>query len=109
MIIVFAYLCLVVALSSISFAAYGWDKRQAVHARHRVAERTLHLLDVLGGWPGGWLGQRYFRHKTKKLSFRIRFWLTVMLHLAIVGAFGYENLDNLRSLSHEVQQSDASR
>jgi len=86
------YLCLVASLSCISFALYGWDKRQAVLARWRVSEQTLHLFDLAGGWPGGLLGQRYFRHKTKKLSFRIRFWLTVLLHLAVVGALGYENL-----------------
>ena len=85
------YLCLVAALSCISFSIYGWDKRQAILTRRRVAEQTLHLFDLLGGWPGGLLGQRYFRHKTKKLSFRIRFWLTVLLHLGIVGAFSYEN------------------
>lgn len=92
MIWVVSYLCLVASLSCISFALYGWDKRQAVLTRRRVPEQTLHLIDLAGGWPGGLLGQKYFRHKTKKLSFRIRFWLTVLLHLAIVGALGYENL-----------------
>lgn len=89
------YLCLVGALSFSSFALYGWDKRQAVLALRRVPEQTLHLIDLAGGWPGGLIGQRYFRHKTKKLSFQIRYWFTVFLHLAAVGALGYNRLSGL--------------
>ena len=91
------YLCFVGILSCSSFALYGWDKRQAVLARRRVPEQTLHLFDLAGGWPGGLLGQKYFRHKTKKLSFQIRFWLTVLLHLAVVGTIGYNHFSGFRS------------
>ena len=55
----------------------------------RIPERTLHLLAFLGGWPGALLGQRFFRHKTKKLSFLIAFWAVVALHVAIVGSVAY--------------------
>src|SRR5690606_29986534 len=70
-------------LSLVSFVAYGWDKRRAKLAQRRVPERTLHWLAVLGGWPGAMAGQRTFRHKTQKTSFRIVFWLSVTAHLAI--------------------------
>ncbi len=49
----------------------------------------MYLLAFLGGWPGAWLGQRYFRHKTKKVSFRVVFWLVVLLHMAVVGSAAY--------------------
>jgi len=75
-------------LSPISFLAYGWDKRRARRERSRLSERSLHMLDVLGGWPGGWLGRRYFRHKTQKRSFRIVFGLTVGIHVACVVGLG---------------------
>ena len=78
------YLVVVLATSVVSFVAYGWDKRQAVVGGRRAPERTLHLLAFLGGWPGAWLAQRRFRHKTRKLSFQITFWCIVVLHLAIV-------------------------
>jgi uncharacterized membrane protein YsdA (DUF1294 family) len=80
-----SYLSLVGVTSLASFLAYGVDKRRAGIGGPRVPERTLHLLDLLGGWPGGWLGQRRFRHKTQKASFQFVFWLTVMVHLAAAG------------------------
>ena len=83
------YLVCVLVMSGICFAAYGWDKRQAVVGGRRVPERTLHILAFLGGWPGAWMGQQRFRHKTKKLSFLIVFWCVAGLHVAIVGSVAY--------------------
>ena len=83
------YLGLVLVMSLACFVAYGWDKRRASHGGRRIPERTLHLLAFLGGWPGALLGQRFFRHKTKKLSFLIAFWAVVALHVAIVGSVAY--------------------
>ncbi|WP_147463771.1 DUF1294 domain-containing protein, partial [Pseudomonas amygdali] len=34
----------------------------------------------LGGWPGALLAQQVFRHKTRKVSFQIVFWLIVLAH-----------------------------
>lgn len=84
-----AYLGLVAVTSVISFAAYGLDKRRAAVGGRRVPERTLHLLALLGGWPGAILAQRQFRHKTRKVSFLIVFWAVVVVHLAVVGAVAY--------------------
>lgn len=80
-----AYAVGVVALSGLSFAAYGIDKRRSSNGGRRVRERTLHLMALAGGWPGALLGQRMFRHKTKKVSFLVGFWLTVILHFVAVG------------------------
>ena len=78
------YLLLTVACSAIAFVMYGIDKRRAVKMQPRISERTLHLLSILGGWPGAHLAQRLFRHKTLKISFRLVFWITVAFHLAII-------------------------
>ena len=86
---VFAYLSLVAVTSCACFIAYGLDKRRAAKGGLRVSERTLHVLAFLGGWPGAWLGQRQFRHKTTKLPFRIVFWVVVVSHVAVVGAVAY--------------------
>jgi uncharacterized membrane protein YsdA (DUF1294 family) len=40
----------------------------------------LHFLELLGGWPGAYLGQRIFRHKTSKISYQFVFWLIVLLY-----------------------------
>lgn len=83
------YLGFLIGMSIICFAVYGLDKRRAVTSGRRVPEQTLHVLAFLGGWPGALLGQRQFRHKTKKLPFLIVFWLVVVLHIATVGAVAY--------------------
>ncbi len=81
-----AYLCVVAFTSGASFLAYGFDKGRAATGGRRVPERTLHLLAVVGGWPGALAGQRRFRHKTRKIPFLIVFWSLVVLHIAVVTA-----------------------
>jgi len=83
------YLSLSFVMSVVCFTAYGLDKRRAVNGSRRVPEQFLHIVALLGGWPGALLGQRQFRHKTKKLSFLIVFWCVGVLHVAIVGTAAY--------------------
>ena len=85
----FIYAFTVVVTSGIAFCAYGLDKRWAGLGQRRIPEKSLHVLALLGGWPGALLGQKFFRHKTQKLSFRIVFWLTTLLHIAAVVAVIY--------------------
>jgi len=79
------YLLLTVVCSVIVFVLYGVDKRRAIKAKPRISERTLHLFALAGGWPGAYLGSRLFRHKSLKVSFRVVFWLTVAVHLMVIG------------------------
>lgn len=67
-------------LSLITYVLYALDKSAARGRRHRVPERTLHLLSLLGGWPGALLAQHMLRHKTAKPRFLFVFWLTVLGH-----------------------------
>jgi len=64
----------------VAFAAFGLDKRRAERGERRVSERTLHLLELLGGWPGALLAMQVFRHKRRKPEF---FWITYAI------AFGH--------------------
>jgi len=84
-----AYVIVVAVMSLVCFIAYGLDKQRAGNGGRRVSERTLHLLAFLGGWPGALIGQRQFRHKTQKVSFRIVFWLVVVVHIGLVSAVAY--------------------
>jgi uncharacterized membrane protein YsdA (DUF1294 family) len=70
------------AMSVVAFQAYLVDKRAAVRDRRRIPEITLHLLELLGGWPGALLAQRLIRHKNAKLSYQAVFWVIVMIHVA---------------------------
>jgi uncharacterized membrane protein YsdA (DUF1294 family) len=67
-------------LSLISFTSYGLDKYQASTAGWRTKENALLLVDALGGWPGGFVAQYWFRHKIRKRSFQFMFWAIVVLH-----------------------------
>jgi uncharacterized membrane protein YsdA (DUF1294 family) len=84
-----AYLILVAVTSLASFAVYGYDKRRAVGGGRRVPERTLHLLAFAGGWPGAFVAQRYFRHKTRKFAFLAAFWTFAVFHVALAAAVAY--------------------
>ena len=55
--------------SLIAFIAHGRDKRAARLGRRRTPERTLHLLELIGGWPGALLAMTVFHHKTRKASY----------------------------------------
>jgi uncharacterized membrane protein YsdA (DUF1294 family) len=61
--------------------AYRVDKSAAQSGQWRTSERTLHVLALLGGWPGALVGQRVFRHKSRKRSFRVGFLVTVGLNV----------------------------
>jgi len=71
----------VLVLNALTYCAYASDKRRAEAGGWRVAEAWLHLLELLGGWPGAWLAQRRLRHKGSKGSYQMAFWLVV---------FGYQ-------------------
>jgi uncharacterized membrane protein YsdA (DUF1294 family)/cold shock CspA family protein len=71
------------ALSVLSFVMYAVDKSAATSRSWRVPEQSLLLVGLVGGWPGAIVGQQVFRHKTKKTSFRARFWGSVMLNVVL--------------------------
>lgn len=79
----------VLLFSALALGVYAWDKRQARRSGWRVPEKRLHLLSLLGGWPGALVGQRWLRHKSVKTRFRVIFWLTVFAHIAMVGGLTY--------------------
>jgi uncharacterized membrane protein YsdA (DUF1294 family)/cold shock CspA family protein len=71
-------------MSIITMFAYGFDKSAAMNNRWRTKEGTLHFLESLGGWPGAWISQQLFRHKTSKASFQAGFAAATILNVALV-------------------------
>ena len=67
-------------ISGLTFVLYWSDKRKAQRDQWRIPEGTLHLLELLGGWPAALFAQRSLRHKTKKRRYQILFWLIVTAH-----------------------------
>lgn len=68
------------AVSVLTFFLYWSDKRKARSVSWRTPENVLHAVELAGGWPGALLAQQAFRHKTRKLSYQLVFWLIVLLH-----------------------------
>ena len=71
------------ALSVLTFIVYAWDKLAARKGKWRIQEKTLHIFSLIGGWPGAMLAQQKLRHKSIKHPFRIIFWMTVILNIAV--------------------------
>lgn len=84
-----ALLCLQLGASLVLFVLYGIDKARSKRGAQRIAEKSLHLWALFGGWPGGFIGQRLFRHKTKKVSFLVIYWITVVVNCLLWGLLCY--------------------
>ena len=78
--LIFALYALV---SLVTFIMYAVDKSAAKNGTWRTQESTLHLLSLVGGWPGALVAQVKLRHKSKKQSFRSVFWITVLLNCSV--------------------------
>lgn len=74
-----------VVASVVAYVAYVIDKAAAESRRWRIAEDTLHIWGLIGGWPGALAAQQQLRHKTSKTSFQIAFRVTVALNCSAIG------------------------
>ncbi|QTD30569.1 DUF1294 domain-containing protein [Pseudomonas fluorescens] len=67
-------------VSVLAFFLYWADKCKARADAWRTPENILHAVELAGGWPGALIAQQVFRHKTRKVSFQVLFWMIVALH-----------------------------
>ena len=74
-------------LNLVTLWLYAADKNAARRGQWRIAEKQLHLLSLLGGWPAAWLAQQNMRHKSSKTAFRAIYWATIVLHCAALAGF----------------------
>lgn len=87
------------AASAAAFVAYAFDKSAARNGQWRTKESTLHLIGLIGGWPGALAAQRLLRHKSRKRSFQIAFWATVILNCcALAWLFSESGAEALRAM-----------
>ena len=78
------------AVSLLTILFYGIDKSAAKKEKRRVSEAKLHILSLLGGWPGALLAQQIFKHKRSKSSFMRVYWVTVLVNLILLGLIAFE-------------------
>ncbi|MCP3957973.1 MAG: DUF1294 domain-containing protein [bacterium] len=76
-----------ITISLLAYWLVAADKAKAQRREWRTPESTLHLFEILGGWPGSYLAQRRFRHKTRKGRYQTTFWAVVVFHQIL--AFDY--------------------
>ena len=97
----FFVLWLYLGMSALSIGMYALDKSAARKGGQRTPENTLHLLSLGGGWPGAMYAQQLLRHKSSKTSFRVVFWLTVIINIAaliyLLSPYGYPYLAKLQT------------
>lgn len=89
----FLVLAIYLVASLVAFGAYAWDKASAQAGRWRTTESTLLLMGLVGGWPGAAFAQQAFRHKSRKTSFQMNFWFTVIVNCAALGYMVYDGVE----------------
>jgi len=75
-----------IIINLITFILYGYDKVQAIRDQKgikRVSEARLLLLAFLGGSIAALIAMLLFRHKIKKVSFLIKYFVVLILDLII--------------------------
>ena len=69
-------------ISVACFLLYAEDKSKAQKGHWRVAESSMQIIALIGGWPGAIVAQQVFRHKTRKRGFQFVFWTAVVVNMA---------------------------
>ena len=64
---------IIIVLNIFAFGLIGYDKNLAKNNQRRISEKALLTSALLGGSIGSGLGMLYFRHKTAKTSYQIKF------------------------------------
>lgn len=82
--IIFIYYLII---SLIAFVMMFYDKKASSLkqlSKHRIAEKNLLVISLLGGCLGSLISMYLFRHKTKHTNFIIIFWFSLLLHVVIL-------------------------
>lgn len=74
-------------MSLLAYRLYASDKAAAISGSRRISENSLHIVSLIGGWPGALIARKKYRHKTIKHPFRTFFWLTVILNILATAWF----------------------
>ena len=93
-----SWLALYYGASLVTYSSYSRDKTAALNARRRTRELKLHILSLIGGWPGALIAQVNLRHKTRKVSFLVGYWFTVIVNCIALGVIVMKGLSPLKTL-----------
>ena len=71
-------------INIIGFILIGYDKKMAVVNRYRISEKKLLLIVFFGGIIGSGLAMLFFRHKTSKASYVLKFFGIIMFQIMFI-------------------------
>ncbi len=81
-----------ILITTIAFLLFGMDKQRANNREWRISESNLLLAAIMGGAFGAKIGQKLFRHKTKKEPFKSVLNVCLVCNIAAYGFIGYKLL-----------------
>lgn len=70
--------------NTLTFSMMGLDKYFAVKGKWRISEGKLLLSALICGGMGALLGMVFFRHKTKKIKFKILLPIIAVFHFWLI-------------------------
>ncbi len=77
----------IVIANIVTYILFFADKKASETRSRRISEKMLLLWCAVGGSLGGYMAMHHFRHKTKKQTFRYRFFILVAIQaLLVLGA-----------------------
>lgn len=74
---------LYIIMSIKTFFDFNEDKEAAINGKSRIPEKKLHSSEFWCGWPGAFLGQYLFNHKTKKQKYKDELYMNVFFNVSI--------------------------
>ena len=71
-------------INIVTFFYFGLDKLKAQMNNRRISEKMLLILALIGGSLGALLAMKFFRHKTKKVSFQSMLIIILAVQVLII-------------------------
>lgn len=76
-----------IIFNMIGFSLMYYDKRLAQQHKFRISESTLFACSLLGGFIGMMIMGQLIRHKTRKISFKVVYLISIVIWVIIVLKF----------------------
>jgi uncharacterized membrane protein YsdA (DUF1294 family) len=80
---------LFIILNIIAFIVIGYDKYLAKVQKRRISEKMRLSFVAFGGTIGAGIAMLFFRHKTAKKSYLLKFWVIVGIQVIILCCWFY--------------------
>ncbi|MGO1581107.1 MAG: DUF1294 domain-containing protein [Peptoniphilaceae bacterium] len=75
---------LLLLLNAISFLLYFIDKKRAIKGKSRISEKNLIISSLFLSALGSFMAMILFKHKTKKLKFKILIPLLMIIQIFLI-------------------------